>query len=121
VSVHGAVPPAEVHRVLGRAHVLLLPTLGENYGHVILEALRAGCLPLLSDQTPWRRLAAAGVGWDLPLADEDAFRAALAEAEAMEQPEWDRRSALAAAFGARAATDPVAEEQNRRLLREALA
>src|SRR3546814_17574361 len=38
--------------------------LGENYGHVIAEALEAGLRLLISDQTPWRGLAEAGVGHD---------------------------------------------------------
>ena len=25
----------------------------KNYGHVIFEALAGGCIPIISDQTPW--------------------------------------------------------------------
>lgn len=121
VRVHGAVAPHEVPRVLARADVLLLPTLGENYGHVILEALRAGCLPLVSDRTPWRGLEAAGVGWDLPLEDAEAFRRALRRVAGMDAAERDAWAARAAAYGDRAAAAPEAEAQNRALLRAALA
>jgi glycosyltransferase involved in cell wall biosynthesis len=121
VRVHGAVPPERVPRVLGEADVLLLPTLGENYGHVVLEALRAGCLPVISDRTPWRGLQAAGVGWDLPLDEPEAFRAALRTVAAMDGEARAAWSARAAAYGERAARDPHAEEQNRALLRAALA
>lgn len=44
-------------------HVFLFPTLGENYGHVIQEALSAGCPVILSDQTPWKNLEDYGVGY----------------------------------------------------------
>jgi glycosyltransferase involved in cell wall biosynthesis len=121
VRVHGPVPPVRVPQVLGDAHVLLLPTLGENYGHVVLEALRAGCLPVISDRTPWRGLAERGVGWDLPLDDARGFAAALAQVMAMDADAFSRASARASAFGESVAADPVAEEQNRALLRAALA
>lgn len=119
-TVHGAIVPERVPEVLGSAHLLLLPTLGENYGHVVLEALRAGCLPLISDQTPWKGLAARRAGWEVPLGDPAGFHAALRQAAAMDQAEWELWSAAAARLGTMAATDPVAEEQNRRLLRTAL-
>jgi glycosyltransferase involved in cell wall biosynthesis len=45
----GQVPANEVQKVFGKYHLFLFPTLGENFGHVIPEALSAGCLVLLSD------------------------------------------------------------------------
>ena len=27
--------------------------MAENYGHVIFEALSGGCIPVISDRTPW--------------------------------------------------------------------
>ena len=56
-----------VIEVLADHDLFLLPTLGENFGHVILEALVAGCPVLTSDRTPWRGLQDIEVGWDLPL------------------------------------------------------
>ena len=57
----------EVIRVMAMHDLFFLPTHGENFGHVIVEALAAGCPILISDQTPWRDLEKEGVGWDLPL------------------------------------------------------
>jgi glycosyltransferase involved in cell wall biosynthesis len=65
----GALPHANVFEVLSRHHFLLLPTLGENFGHIIAEALGAGCPVLLSDQTPWMDLEAREAGWIIPLDD----------------------------------------------------
>lgn len=73
----GAVPHAEVAELFARHDLLFLPTLGENNGFVIHEALLAGCPVLLSDRTPWRGLEAAGVGADLSLEDMPAFVRAL--------------------------------------------
>lgn len=42
-----------VIETLANYDVFLFPTLGENFGHVISEALLAGCVPVISDQTPW--------------------------------------------------------------------
>ena len=47
--------------------LFFLPTQGENFGHVVIEALSAGTPVLLSNQTPWRNLERDGVGWDFPL------------------------------------------------------
>jgi glycosyltransferase involved in cell wall biosynthesis len=63
----GAVMPDAVPALLGAADALLLPSHGENFGHVVAEALGAGCPVILSDRTPWRGLKGLGIGWDLPL------------------------------------------------------
>jgi glycosyltransferase involved in cell wall biosynthesis len=85
-TYRGVLAGAEVHGTLARYDLMLLPTLNENYGHVIAEALAAGCPPLISDGTPWRDLERRGVGWDLPLEDLGAFRDVL-DALASEPPE----------------------------------
>jgi hypothetical protein len=46
---------------LAEYDLFLFPTLGENYGHVISEALASGCPVVISDQTPWRNLEAEGI------------------------------------------------------------
>lgn len=63
----GPVDPGQVVATLAQYELFLFPTRAENNGYVIHEALLAGCSLLISDQTPWRQLAAAGVGADLPL------------------------------------------------------
>ncbi len=58
-------------------HCLLLPTLNENFGHVIFESLSNGCPVLISDQTPWRALEEKKAGADLSLNDVDKWVAAI--------------------------------------------
>ena len=77
VRYGGELHPDAVPAILAEHHLLFLPTLGENFGHVISESLAAGCPVLISDRTPWRHLEQAGGGWDLPLEDAEAFRQAL--------------------------------------------
>ena len=48
-------------------HAFLLPTLSENFGHVIVEAMQAGLIPIISDQTPWKGLEKINIGWSIPL------------------------------------------------------
>lgn len=50
-----------------------MPAQGENYGHVIAEALCAGVPILIADTTPWRNLEEQGIGWDLSLNNPKAF------------------------------------------------
>lgn len=65
--------PEEVEEVLAQYDFFFFPTLGENYGHVIREALSAGLPTLISDQTPWCDLAERNAGAALPLHDSQAF------------------------------------------------
>lgn len=94
----GPVQRAELTDVLTGHDLFFLPTLGENFGHAIVEAFSAGLPVLLSDTTPWRGLQNRGIGYDLPLGDIDAFRAAI-ETEAALTPEAAQaRRAAAFAF-----------------------
>jgi glycosyltransferase involved in cell wall biosynthesis len=73
----GQIEHAKIAGVFADHDLFLFPTFGENYGHVICEALQAGCPVLISDQTPWRNLEADGVGWDIPLHETERFRSVL--------------------------------------------
>jgi glycosyltransferase involved in cell wall biosynthesis len=79
VAYLGEMPHRDLQRRLSAYDLLVLPTLGENFGHVVVEAWAAGCPVLVSDRTPWRQLEASGVGWDVAL-DRDAWSAAFREA-----------------------------------------
>lgn len=84
VHFHGSLEHERVAEVLARHHLFVLPTHGENFGHVIAESLAVGTPVLISDQTPWRDLEQHGVGWDLPLSNPDAFLAAIQSVSAMD-------------------------------------
>ena len=84
----GDVPTEEVQRTLAQNDVFFFPTLGENYGHVIFEALSVGCIPVISDQTPWHQIPVCGAGIELPLDGDFA-------AELDKLAEMSDRSAMA--------------------------
>ncbi len=116
----GEIAHEKVAQVFAEHDVLLLPTQGEAFGHVIGEALASGCPVLISDQTPWRNLETLGVGWDLPLCEPKRFRDALQQCVDMGSEEHAAMSRRAAAFGTSRANDPAVIEQNRALFRLAL-
>lgn len=73
VEFVGVQGEAAVKERLAKSDALILPTLGENFGHAIFEALAAGTPVIISDQTIWRDLIASNAGWDLSLKDEAGF------------------------------------------------
>lgn len=64
----------EVEHIFSKYHIMLFPTLGENYGHVIVEAMSAGCVPVISDKTPWKGLDGRCAGFAVRLDEIDIFR-----------------------------------------------
>ena len=73
VEYKGQLQPNNVIEVLSKYDLFFMPTQGENYGHVIAEALCAGVPILIADTTPWRNLEEQGIGWDLSLNNPKAF------------------------------------------------
>ncbi|MBM7080189.1 glycosyltransferase family 4 protein [Micromonospora humida] len=54
----GELVAADVMPTFSRYDAFLFPTLGENFGHVILESLASGCPVVCSDNTPFSDLIA---------------------------------------------------------------
>lgn len=73
VEYRGLVSHDRVHEIFSRYDAFLFPTFSENYGHVIVEAMMAGCPVIISDRTPWNDLQAAGAGHVCALEDVAAF------------------------------------------------
>ena len=121
VTWHGEVPHDQVRLILARHDIFFLPTLGENFGHVIFEALAAGVPVLVSDRTPWRDLDDAGVGWVRPLGNHQPFLKVIEGYAALDA---DARMAMrvrAHAYASRIAASAVARDANRRMFASALA
>lgn len=116
----GPIPHEEMLTVLAHADLFFLPTLGENFGHVIVESLAAACPVLISDRTPWRDLD--GAGWALSLDAADAFVRVLGDVRAMDEERHGvlRRSARRYAEHVARRSGPSIE-QHRALFRTACA
>ncbi|WP_307274266.1 glycosyltransferase [Arthrobacter sp. W4I7] len=54
--------PDDIRTTLADYDVFLFPTEGENFGHVIAEALSVSCPVLCADVTPWSEILASGGG-----------------------------------------------------------
>ncbi len=85
----GEAVPEKVVEIFSGYDFFLFPTLGENYGHVIYEALAGGCIPIISDQTPWLDLQKQQVGYVLPLDDKKDFTDAIHELGVMPSEELE--------------------------------
>ncbi len=54
IEYRGEVQHSEIPHTFEQYHAFFFPTLGENYGHVIVEAMMNNCLCILSKgTTPW--------------------------------------------------------------------
>lgn len=73
VTYKGTISPEKVHELFLSYELFLFPTFGENFGHVIYEALVSGCLPLISDQTPWEDMENYDAGWAVPLKNTSRY------------------------------------------------
>ena len=69
----GVLHPDQVSSKLMEYDLFLFPTAGENFGHVIAEALFSGLPCLISNETPWRDMESKLIGWDLSLDDVEKF------------------------------------------------
>lgn len=88
----GPLPRAALFETLHNYHLFLLPTLGENFGHAIFEAMSAGCPVLISDQTPWKELEKHNAGWVRPLSDTTGFVEVMKKMQAMDEQAFNRMS-----------------------------
>lgn len=69
-SVTGSFDPNQSQGIFAESTALVLPTLGENFGHVIAEALSVGCPVFVTPNTPWTALIKEG-GGQLIMSDEE--------------------------------------------------
>lgn len=72
VSYKGVITNEKTQITLQNYHALYMPTLNENFGHSILESFAAGCLVVISDQTPWNNLQSMNVGYNVKVYDKTA-------------------------------------------------
>lgn len=119
VNYCGSIEPVHVSSKLSEYHFLLLPTLGENFGHVILQALSSGCPVIISDQTPWKQLNSEKCGWCIPLSEQDSYVRVLTDCANMNQQDFNEMSANAFQFANKYMINSSAENDTRNLFRYA--
>ncbi len=112
-SYKGIVAPPSITETLSKYDVFYLPTFGENFGHVIFEAISSGCPILISDTTPWRGLEKLGIGWDIDLQQKDEFLAKLQALVEMPKEAHQQYVKNAVDYASQYASDPHILRANR--------
>ncbi|ATQ66582.1 MULTISPECIES: glycosyltransferase [Methylosinus] len=120
VAMHGEIVNEAAPEMFARHDLLFLPSRSENFGHAIFESLCCGVPALIGDATPWRDLAQADAGWDLPL-EPSAFAGAIDRFAALDAPARARLRAGAHALAASRNCEIDAILSMRRMLHRALA
>ena len=119
VEYRGPVQHSEVSSLFSKYNLFLFPTLGENFGHVILESLLAGCPVMISDRTPWRDLWTHRAGWELSLDSAKSFTLNLQRCVDMSKVEYEVIRRGARNFGLRYAAESRSVEATKDLLFQA--
>ena len=73
VNYCGVVNRDAVHQTFTNYDIFFFPTLSENYGQAIVEAMLSNCPIVISDQTPWNDVNESNGGWAIPLEDKSKF------------------------------------------------
>jgi len=118
VSYLGEVQPENVQKVFGQYDLFVLPTRGENFGHVVLESLSAGTPVLLSDRTSWKP-DPEGALEVLPLV-ESKWGAAIESWARTEDVVLQKRRRAAVAYASSVMDNPLTVQQNRLLFKNIL-
>ncbi len=119
VTYKGAIEHSNVHATLAEYDLFFFPTRGENFGHVIFEALAAGVPVLISDQTPWRDLEEKGVGWVRSLEEIDSFVQVITEFANWEMADRNEQRLRARKYAIEYANHCGAVQANRQMFLDA--
>ena len=90
ISYKGELTPDEASRIYQDYECLLFPTLSENYGHVIAEALLNRCPVIISRYTtPWDDINEIGGGFAIDLDSIESFADRINQIAQYTQEEYD--------------------------------
>jgi glycosyltransferase involved in cell wall biosynthesis len=120
IQAKGPVPHEEVLATLAKYHFFIMPTLGENFGHIFLESLAAGCPLIISDRTPWLNLEERNIGWDLSLDEPDKWVETLNLCINLDQSGYSKLSNNARNFAITILNDKKYEEDTLTVLERGL-
>jgi glycosyltransferase involved in cell wall biosynthesis len=102
----GEIPPNDIPIMMKNYHFFYMPTLGENFGHAISEALISATPVIISNRTPWVNLSDKKAGWDIELNDQK-FSEALELCYHMDDTTYQEWSIGAFNHGKNTAEDPA--------------
>lgn len=91
IIVKGALNRELVYREFSINEAFILPTLNENYGHSIVEAMINSNIVIISDQTPWSGLSSHGGLVGKPF-DSNFYSNAIQDVAKLNGVEFNRRT-----------------------------
>jgi glycosyltransferase involved in cell wall biosynthesis len=71
------IPHAEVEKLLDRMDIMVLPSLGENFGHAIFESFVHAVPVIIGNNTPWTGIEDKKAGIEIEPTDENQLLIAL--------------------------------------------
>ena len=113
----GAIPPEAVVDFLHRFELFVFPTVGENFGHVVLESLAAGTPIIIGGNTPWDRIEKSGAGLLCDTTDPEAIAERIDYFLSLETDARNRMRNAARSLALEVLTDPIGLDANRSMLR----
>jgi len=117
VVYEGELAPEAVSDAFASGDLFAFPTHGENFGHVIFEALRAGTPVLVSSETPWQPDETSAVV-RLSLTATDAWRDHIDSVSQLTEVEQQNRRIDAIRYAERHATSKKTRGDNLRMFKE---
>lgn len=120
VSYKGSVDNSSVRSVIAKHDLFFVPSRGENFGHVFIEALSAGVPILVSDRTPWRHLPEKNIGWDVSLDSMDEFSRIIDMVADFDKIKWSQMRAACINYAHALSEDSVVLDMNRDLFKNAI-
>ena len=69
----GPLDKKNIHNTLAKYDLFVFPTLGENFGHVIFDAIKSGLPILISNKTPWNDIEDYRIGWSIPISEKAKY------------------------------------------------
>lgn len=85
----GIVDNENVNEVFYKYDFFLFPTVSENYGHAIVEAMSSDCPVIISDNTPWNNINEYHSGFAISLNQKHSFIKIINEVCDKNQSEYD--------------------------------
>ncbi len=89
IQFRGSIPNDELPKILQNYHAMILPTLGENFGHIISESIMAGVPAIISNRTPWNDLDQQA-GFVIALENQDDWIARINLLADMDQDTYNK-------------------------------
>jgi glycosyltransferase involved in cell wall biosynthesis len=109
----GSIPADGAISFLGRFDLFVFPTLGENFGHVVLESLAAGTPVIVGSDTPWDQIETVGAGWTCEAASPEAVAELIERFLALDEGARMRMCTVARALAGQVLNDARGVDANR--------